>query len=313
MDSAPALGTDTVPDLAANSGANSGASTHEVIAPERQTVPLVFASPHSGSDYPAEFIAASRLDPVSLRRSEDSFVDELFGAAPRHGAPLIRALFPRAYVDPNREPFELDQSMFEDRLPAYANTGSPRVAVGLGTIARVVANGADIYRGKLLAAEALTRIRRHYWPYHRSLQALVEQTRNAFGCCLLVDCHSMPSVGGPMDRDPGRNRMDFVLGDCHGTACDPAITDAVERLLRNLGYRVARNAPYSGGFVTRHYGKPKTGTHGLQIEINRYLYMDETRIARGPGMSRLAQDLQSVIAMLASLNWTGLNWAETPA
>jgi len=279
------------------------AESHEVIAPERQTVPLVFASPHSGSDYPAEFVAASQLDPMALRRSEDSFVDELFGAAPEHGAPLIRALFPRAYVDPNREPFELDQSMFADRLPAYANTTSPRVAVGLGTIARVVANGADIYRGKLFAAEALQRIRRCYWPYHRSLKHLVEQTRAGFGCCLLIDCHSMPSVGGPMDKDHGRNRVDFVLGDCHGTACAPAVIEAVEDLLRDRGYHVARNTPYSGGFVTRHYGQPKTGTHCLQIEINRYLYMDETRIARGPGMPGLVRDIQAVIAMLARLNW----------
>jgi N-formylglutamate amidohydrolase len=309
MDTAPISRLEAAQDSAADSAADaapeSAEISHEIISPERQTVPLVFASPHSGSDYPADFLAASRLDPVSLRRSEDSFVDELFSAAPKLGAPLIRALFPRAYVDPNREPFELDQSMFADRLPAYANTGSPRVAVGLGTIARVVANGADIYRGKLTAAEGLARIRRHYWPYHRSLQALVEQTRTAFGCCLLVDCHSMPSVGGPMDRDPGRNRMDFVLGDCHGTACAPAVTDAVERSLCDLGYRVARNAPYAGGFVTRHYGKPKAGTHCLQIEINRDLYMDETRIARGPGMSRLARDLQSMIAMLTDLNWAG--------
>ncbi|MHA1600003.1 MAG: N-formylglutamate amidohydrolase [Alphaproteobacteria bacterium] len=300
MDSAPVMNIEATPDLVGES--------HEVIAPDHQTVPLVFASPHSGSDYPAAFIAASRLDPVTLRKSEDSFVDELFSAAPKLGAPLIRALFPRAYVDPNREPFELDQSMFTDQLPAYANTGSPRVAVGLGTIARVVANGADIYRGKLMAAEALQRIQRYYWPYHRSLQNLVEQTRTAFGSCLLIDCHSMPSVGGPMDRDSGRNRLDFILGDCHGTACAPAIVEAVEGLLRDLGYHVARNAPYSGGFVTRHYGKPKAGTHCLQIEINRSLYMDEIRIARGPGMPRLARDLQAMIAML-----TSLNWAETPA
>ena len=295
MDSAPALNFEANPD--------STGESHEIIAPERQTVPLVFASPHSGSDYPAAFVAASRLDPVTLRRSEDSFVDELFSAAPRLGAPLIRALFPRAYVDPNREPFELDQSMFTDRLPAYANTSSPRVAVGLGTIARVVANGADIYRGKLLAAEALARIHRHYRPYHRSLQGLIDQTRDAFGSCLLIDCHSMPSVGGPMDKDPGRNRVDFILGDCHGTACAPVIVEAVEGLLRDLGYHVARNTPYSGGFVTRHYGKPKTESHCLQIEINRCLYMDETRIARGPGMPRLARDMQAVIAMLTSLNW----------
>ena len=295
MDSAPAMNLDAAADPAA--------ASYEVVAPGRQTAPLVFASPHSGSAYPAEFVAASRLDPLSLRRSEDSFVDELFAAAPSHGAPLIRALFPRAYVDLNREPFELDPAMFIDPLPAYANTDSPRVAAGLGTIARVVANGADIYRGKLTAAEALRRIRRHYWPYHRSLQELVERTRAAFGRCLLIDCHSMPSIGGPMDRDPGRRRVDFVLGDCHGTSCAPAVVDAVERLLVELGYHVARNTPYSGGFVTRHYGKPPSGCHCLQIEINRCLYMDETRIARGPGMARLIRDLQAVIAMLADLDW----------
>jgi N-formylglutamate amidohydrolase len=298
MDSAPAIDLDAVPDAAA-------AVSHEVVAPDRQTAPLVFASPHSGSDYPAEFVAASRLDPLSLRRSEDSFVDELFGAAPSLGAPLIRALFPRAYVDPNREPFELDPSMFTDPLPAYVNTASPRVAAGLGTIARVVANGADIYRGKLTAAEALRRIRQHYWPYHRALQKLVEGTQAAFGRCLLIDCHSMPSIGGPMDQDPGRQRVDFVLGDCHGTSCAPAAIEAIERLLRDQGYHVARNAPYSGGFVTRHYGKPASGSHCLQIEINRCLYMDETRIARGPDMPRLMRDLRAVIAMLADLDPVG--------
>jgi N-formylglutamate amidohydrolase len=288
--------------------AKTEADSHEIVAPARQTMPLVFASPHSGSDYPPEFVAASRLDPLSLRRSEDSFVDELFAAAPKLGAPLIRALFPRAFVDPNREPFELDPAMFEDPLPAYANTRSPRVAAGLGTIARVVTNGADIYRGKLTAAEALRRIRRHYWPYHRSLQRLIDQTRAGYGHCLLVDCHSMPSIGGPMDNDPGRKRVDFVLGDCHGTSCAPAVVDAVERMLADLGYNVARNAPYSGGFVTRHYGKPAERTHCLQVEINRSLYMDETRITRGPGLPRLARDVQALIGRL-----TRLDWAETLA
>ena len=130
----------------------------EVLQPQSQTVPLVFASPHSGTKYPPWFVAASRLDPVALRRSEDCFVDRLFAAAPEQGAPLLRALFPRAFVDPNREPFELDPAMFEDTLPSYANTNSARVAAGLGTIARVVSNGTEIYRGKLRFAEAAERI-----------------------------------------------------------------------------------------------------------------------------------------------------------
>ena len=281
--------------------AANGAS-HEVVAPTRQILPLVFASPHSGCDYSQAFLAASRLDPLALRRSEDSFVDEIFEAAPRLGAPLIRALFPRAFVDANREPFELDPAMFEDQLPAYANTRSPRVAAGLGTIARVVANGADIYRGKLAFAEALGRIRRYYWPYHKALGELVDRTRAGFGCCVLVDCHSMPSVGGPMDRDAGHERVDFVLGDCHGTSCAPVVADSVARALQGMGYHVARNAPYSGGFVTRHYGKPEEGVHSLQIEVNRCLYMDESEIRRGAGLPGLARDMSTVIATLGELD-----------
>ncbi len=307
-------------------GASHGAS-HEVVAPERQILPLVFASPHSGCDYPEAFLAASRLDPLALRRSEDSFVDEIFEAAPRLGAPLIRALFPRAFVDANREPFELDPAMFAGELPAYANTRSPRVAAGLGTIARVVANGADIYRGKLDFTEALGRIRRHYWPYQQSMSKLVERTKASFCACILVDCHSMPSNAGPSnggpsnagpsnagpsnggpptgglgDRDAGAKRVDFVLGDCHGTSCAPAVVETVQAVLRELGYCVARNRPYSGGFVTRHYGTPEDRVHALQIEVNRCLHMDEYRIRRSEGLSRLARDMGQVIAALGKLD-----------
>jgi N-formylglutamate amidohydrolase len=309
MDAEPDL--DAEPPAEVN-GASDVDASHEVVAPARQILPLVFASPHSGCDYPQAFLAASRLDPLALRRSEDSFVDEIYEAAPRLGAPLIRALFPRAFVDANREPFELDPAMFEGELPAYANTRSPRVAAGLGTIARVVANGADIYRGKLDFTEALGRIRRHYWPYHKSLSQLVERTKASFGACILVDCHSMPSAGGSSTdglsngslggRDAGAKRVDFVLGDCHGTSCAAAVVETVQATLRDLGYHVARNRPYSGGFVTRHYGKPEDGVHGLQIEVNRFLYMDESRIRRSAGLSRLARDMGQVIAALGKLD-----------
>lgn len=279
----------------------NGQAPLEIIVPERQTVPLVFASPHSGSNYPPAFVAASRLDPISLRRSEDSFVDEIFESAPRLGAPLIRALFPRAYVDPNREPYELDPAMFEDELPDYANTRSPRVAAGLGTIARVVTNGANIYRDKLTLAEALTRIEDCYRPYHRALESLIEETRDRFGFCVLVDCHSMPSIGGPMDNDPGLNRVDFVLGDCHGKSCAPIVMATVSDTLKNLGYFIARNTPYAGGFVTRHYGQPAKGVHALQIEINRHLYMDEDEISRRPALPKLAADMQDVVTALSRI------------
>lgn len=273
----------------------------DVVRPQRQTAPLVFASPHSGSHYPASFIAASRLDPVTLRRSEDAFVDEIFAVAPELGAPLLRAHFPRAYVDPNREPYELDPAMFADPLPADANTRSPRVVGGLGTIARVVTNGQEIYRGKLRAAEALRRIEALYRPYHATLAALVSETRRKFGHCIVIDCHSMPSVGGPMDRDPGTPRVDFVLGDRHRKSCAAVITETAEASLRAFGYRVARNTPYAGGFTTVHYGTPAERVHALQIEINRALYMDEEKVTRGPGLARLAREIRDLVLALSRI------------
>lgn len=275
------------------------ALAYDVISPADQTAAVVVASPHSGRTYTPDFLAACRLDLKLLRKSEDSYVDELLGAAPHVGAPLLRARFPRAYVDPNREPFELDPAMFDDDLPAYANTCSPRVTAGLGTIARIVANGEEIYRRKLGVAEALARIDRLYRPYHEALEDLVAATRARFGACLLIDGHSMPSVGGPMDRDAGRRRLDFVLGDCHGSSCAPDIVDLAQDFLETLGYHVTRNVPYAGGFTTRHYGRPDAGVHALQIEINRSLYMDEDSFERASGFGELSRQLGELLALLA--------------
>jgi N-formylglutamate amidohydrolase len=275
-------------------------TSHEVLMPREQTLPLVLSSPHSGDRYSRDFLASSRLDLSILRRSEDSFVDELFEAAPRLGAPLLRALFPRAYVDPNREPYELDPGMFEDELPGYANTRSPRVAVGLGTIPRVVANGTDIYNEKLVFSEALSRLRTHYWPYHRALGGLIDGTKSRFGYCVLVDCHSMPSAG--RENCGYSSRVDVVLGDCHGGACAPLVADTAARVLKSLGYLVARNRPYAGGHVTRHYGRPRQAVHALQVEINRGLYMDEDRIRPNTGMTRIARDMQQLMAALAAID-----------
>lgn len=269
--------------------------------PPVQTLPIVFASPHSGRHYPPAFLNASRLDPLTLRRSEDGFVDELFGEAPRLGAPLLAAHFPRAFVDPNREPYELDPDMFAEPLPPHANTTSPRVAAGLGTIARVVSSGEEIYAGRLTLAELEERLQRYYRPYHMTLRRLVHQTRQRFGLCLLVDCHSMPSTGWPGERESGSDAPDFVLGDCHATSCAGWITARVEQTLRNLGYRVSRNAPYAGGFVTQHYGRPAEQVHALQIEINRALYMDEAAIARAPGFDLLRQKIGQLILALGRM------------
>jgi len=256
-------------------------------------VPLVFASPHSGAAYPAEFLAAARLDRLGLRRSEDSFVDELFAAAPGWGAPLLAATFPRAWCDANREAWELDPTMFEDALPAWVNSASPRVGAGLGTIARVVASGAPIYRRKLRFAEAEQRVHQCWEPYHGALAQLVEETRARFGVCLLVDCHSMPMVS--LARGP-----DFVLGDAHGASCAPRITRFVEQALQGQGYRVARNDPYAGGYTTRHYGRPRQGVHALQIELGRGLYMDETRMEKNAGFAAIQAALGELIQALAS-------------
>ncbi len=287
-------------------GAPAEPRAFDILRPADQTVPLVLSSPHSGHDYPASFLADTRLDAVSLRRSEDSFVDELFAAAPACGAPLLRALFPRAYVDANREPYELDPEMFEDTLPSYVNTRSPRVKGGLGTIARVVGNGAEIYRRKLRFAEARERVRTLYEPYHAALDELIRETKARFGFAMLLDCHSMPSVGGPMDKDAGAPRVDVVLGDRFGTTCHPGLTTFVERVLEALGYAVRRNAPYAGGFTVQHHGRPDAGVHALQIEINRALYLDEERIERGPRLAAVAADMTELIGALAGIETVAL-------
>jgi N-formylglutamate amidohydrolase len=264
--------------------------------PEQQAVPIVFASPHSGRDYLPHFLAESRLDARALRRSEDSFVEELFAEAPEFGAPLLAATFPRVYCDANREPWELDPGMFDGPLPDWVNSASPRVGVGLGTIARVVSSGEPVYRRRLAFAEAEARIRACWQPYHAMLATLIEETQQRFGACLLVDCHSMPAQPGTVPGAP-----DIVLGDAHGTACSPRVTRLAEETLLELGYRVRRNDPYAGGYVTRHYGRPREGVHALQIEIARGLYMNEVLIERSPALPRVRGHMTRLIAALARL------------
>ncbi len=275
----------------------SGDAAYDILHPHTRTLPLVLASPHSGNRYPDDFLAASRLDRRALRKSEDCFVDEIFAGGPRLGVPLLRALFPRAYLDLNREPFELDPAMFADPLPAHVNSLSPRVAAGLGTIARVVSSGEDIYKGKLRLADALARIERLYRPYHAALRALVEETRTRFGFCILLDCHSMPSLNGPPHHGGGAG-PEFVLGDCYGSACAPWIVEAAQTHLAALGYTVCRNTPYAGGYTTRHYGRPRLGVHALQIEINRALYMDEGTLTPLPHLRVLAGQMDGLILAL---------------
>jgi N-formylglutamate amidohydrolase len=260
----------------------------QIHEPARPASGFIFDAPHSGANYPAEFLAVSRLDPLTLRRSEDAHVDALFAQMVSLGSPLMRARFPRAYLDLNREPYELDPRMFEGRLPGFANTRSMRVAGGLGTIPRIVADGQEIYRTRFPVADALSRIEELYKPYHRALRQLLTKTQHVFGYAVLIDCHSMPS-SSIASEDIGK--VDLILGDRYGTSCSPFLTDIVEQMLRNRGYGVTRNRPYAGGFITECYGEPGAGRHALQIEINRGLYMDERTMARKPAFEQIARDL----------------------
>jgi len=233
-----------------------------------------------------------------LRRSEDSFVDELFAAVVERGFPLMRAHFPRCYVDVNREPYELDPRMFEGRLPSFANTRSMRVAGGLGTVARVVGDAHEIYDQRIPVDEALTRIEGLYKPYHRALRRLITGMHRDFGAAVLIDCHSMPSVAGNKDDRP---RADFVLGDRYGTSCVPVIAETIETALAGFGHSVSRNKPYAGGFITEHYGNPSVGVHAIQLEVNRALYMDERRYERSENFAVLATNLVTLADRIAAI------------
>jgi N-formylglutamate deformylase len=270
----------------------------EIIEPADLAGPVLFNSPHSGSVYPAGFLTASRLDIGALRRSEDSYVDSLVGGVVARGYPLMRAHFPRCYVDVNREPYELDPRMFDGRLPSFANTRSMRVAGGLGTVARVVGDAQEIYDQRIAVDEAMRRIESLYKPYHRALRRLFTRIQGSFGAAVLVDCHSMPSSTGQKDERP---RPEFVIGDRYGTSCVGAVVECVERTLRAMGYTVSRNKPYAGGFITEHYGNPAAGLHAIQLEINRALYMDERRHERAPGFSALAADMEVLAAKLGDM------------
>ena len=270
----------------------------EIVEPTEWRAPIIFNSPHSGSVYPEDFLNASRIDLPTLRRSEDSFMDELIAGLAARGFPVVRVNFPRSYVDVNREPYELDPRMFAGRLPSFANTRSMRVAGGLGTIPRVVGDGQEIYRERLGVDDALTRIETLYKPYHRALRRLINRVHQSFGTVVVVDCHSMPSIG--VSRDEPR-RPDVVIGDRYGTSCAPTLPDRVEATMGRLGYSIGRNKPYAGGFITEHYGNPASGLHAVQLELNRAVYMDERRREKSPRFAQVAADFAVLAEALAAV------------
>ena len=273
-----------------------------ILGAESQRVPVIFNSPHSGRTYPSMFLQSSRLSAKALRKSEDAYVEELLASAPEHGAVLMHAHFPRAYIDINREPYELDPLLFIGRLPSFVNSQSLRAIGGLGTIARIVNDKEEIYSGPLPLETAFVRIERLYKPYHGALTSLIQATRARFGAAFLLDCHSMPSQQGERGGWP-----DFVLGDRFGASCAPEITQLVQNFLKNLGYRVLLNKPYAGGYITENYGKPDRSVHVLQIEVDRSLYMNEETFEKLPSFGGLQWDISRLIGMLLQElpRWSG--------
>ncbi len=258
----------------------------------------VFSSPHSGADYSTAFLEASLLGPLQIRSSEDAFVDELFAAAPAAGAPLLAARVPRARIDLNRAPDDLDPALISGATRRYLNA---RIAAGLGVIPRVVGEGRPIIQGKLTLAEAQMRIANFWHPYHDRLRALLDDARARFGMAILIDCHSMPHDAlGSAPAVAGR-LPNVVLGDRFGAACERWLIDAATDLFSTAGFRVARNAPFAGGYITQTYGQPQQGVQALQIEIDRALYMDEARIVRLPDFADIAARVGQVVAGLSAL------------
>ena len=247
----------------------------QILRPERQTNAVVFASPHSGRAYSPAFLAQTILNAHVIRSSEDAYIDQLFGDAPRFGSPILNAVYPRAYVDLNRAMDELDPALIED---APRTPHNPRVASGLGVIPRVVSGGRLIYSGKMPLAQAQARIAQAWVPYHAALKSLLDQTHRLFGQAILIDCHSMPHEAIEMHMRHGQRRADIVLGDRHGAAARGEVSDMIEAAFQSAGFTVARNAPFAGAYIAQSYGRPFARRDVVQIEIDRSLYMDEARI-----------------------------------
>ncbi|MEQ8897689.1 MAG: N-formylglutamate amidohydrolase [Roseovarius sp.] len=270
----------------------------QITHPERRTTSVVFASPHSGRDYPRSFLKQSALNEHAIRSSEDAFVDDLFESAPGHGAPLLCASVPRAFVDLNRSEDELDPALIE----GVRKTGhNPRVASGLGVVPRVVANGQVIYAGKISRDEAERRIETYWRPYHAALRLQLAEAQRQFGQAILIDCHSMPHEAMDSVARSGVRRPDVVLGDRFGAAAGEPIVDRIEEAFYNAGLVVTRNTPFAGAYVTQHYGRPAKGQHAVQIEIDRSLYMDEETIRPNSRFRTFKRLLDGVIGEIAAI------------
>lgn len=290
-------------DALSSAAATRDAAPFEVVRPRVLKTPLVFASPHSGRVYPPDLMSATRLDAREIRRSEDALVDGLIETGRAAGAALVLCRVGRAYVDVNRDPLELDAAMFSDAAPDGAIVTSARVAAGLGAVPRVVGDGRAIYARKLRFAEASGRLERVHAPWHAALDKLLASAHARFGHAVLIDWHSMPSAAGRSEARKGRPRPDVVLGDRHGESCAPGLTALMKRELEAMGYVVALNRPYAGGYTTQRHGRPETGVHALQVELDRGLYLDERTLEPRPGYQILRGQLETLFRSLAAQDW----------
>ncbi|MEI4261680.1 N-formylglutamate amidohydrolase [Roseovarius sp. D0-M9] len=273
-------------------------AAYHLHSPTRRTTSVVFASPHSSCDYPAAFLAQALPDALAMRSSEDAFVDRLFDCAPSHGAPLLVAGTPRAFVDLNRSADELDPALIHG---ARHHGHNPRIASGLGVIPRVVAGGRAIYDGKIALYEAQKRIELYWRPYHAALMAEMNRAHEAFGDAILIDCHSMPHEALEGTVRSGARRPDVVLGDRFGGSASREITDRIEAAFTRAGLVVARNTPFAGAYITQTYGRPPRGRHAVQVEIDRALYMDERTITPRSDFDEFRQLMNGIVAELAEI------------
>lgn len=271
---------------------------YDLTLPAERLTSVIYSSPHSGRDYPHGFLRRSVLDERTIRSSEDAFVDDLLDVVPALGAPLLTARCPRAYIDLNRGPDELDPAVIEGLRQSGYN---PRISSGLGVIPRVVAGGKAIYRGKLDPDEVAARIDGYWTPYHDCLKGLIAEHRAIFGEAILIDMHSMPHEAVDAIAAAGAKRPEIVLGDRFGAAAAAHVVDRIEAAFEAAGFRTLRNAPFAGAYIAQAYGRPATGTHVVQIEVDRSLYMNEREIRPNGNYRGFKTVLAGILAEIAEI------------
>jgi len=251
--------------------------------------PVIISIPHSGSKYSKDFIESTQLDKKELKFSEDSYVDDLLIRVLQKKINFIKANFPRSYVDVNRHPFEIDPLMISSRIPNFKNSNSIKVKSGIGVIPRVSVYGNEIYNYSLTRKEIVRRLLLYYFPYHKKLKFMINYLKKEYNNILVLDFHSMPSYSLVKNKD-------IILGNNHNLSCNKGINALVKYYFQSYKYSVDENIPYAGGYITKSLGKPDKGINVIQIEINRFLYMNEKSLLKKKNnINLLAIDLSRII------------------